>query len=252
MSLYKSLSIGLSVAQNVQQRQTNRLLSGMLTQQNLDQQHREAISAQKDTIFEFSTEVDATAGRGEYPTALLLSLRFQLWCKNLSISAASFAEFSDKQFFQQVRAKAEKVRADAQSLLAKDVIAEVERLAHAPELLSCLAKLKAWLEIDSKMKGGWFVWNGINGFFYFVLFMMAASIPLAIVSKVDPKAAGAFSLCLFGGIPVVVYRRVVAGELSQTAQAIGGTGLASKKWTPIQAALMSFSFCLFSKATGEI
>jgi hypothetical protein len=30
------------------------------------------------------------------------------------------------------------------------------------------------------------------------------------------------------------------------------TGLASIKWTPIQAALMSFSFCLFSKATGEI
>jgi hypothetical protein len=29
-------------------------------------------------------------------------------------------------------------------------------------------------------------------------------------------------------------------------------GLASIKWTPIQAALMSFSFCLFSKATGEI
>jgi len=31
-----------------------------------------------------------------------------------------------------------------------------------------------------------------------------------------------------------------------------GTGLASKKRTPIQAAMMSFSFCLFSKATGEI
>jgi hypothetical protein len=31
-----------------------------------------------------------------------------------------------------------------------------------------------------------------------------------------------------------------------------GTGLASKKWTPIQAALMSFSFCRFSNATGEI
>ena len=30
------------------------------------------------------------------------------------------------------------------------------------------------------------------------------------------------------------------------------TGLASKKRTPIQAALMSFSFCWFSKATGEI
>jgi len=29
-------------------------------------------------------------------------------------------------------------------------------------------------------------------------------------------------------------------------------GLASKKRTPIQAAMMSFSFCLFSKATGEI
>ena len=29
-------------------------------------------------------------------------------------------------------------------------------------------------------------------------------------------------------------------------------GLPSIKWTPIQAALMSFSFCLFSKATGEI
>jgi len=29
-------------------------------------------------------------------------------------------------------------------------------------------------------------------------------------------------------------------------------GLASIKWTPIQAALMSFSSCLFSKATGEI
>jgi hypothetical protein len=28
-------------------------------------------------------------------------------------------------------------------------------------------------------------------------------------------------------------------------------GLASKKWTPIQAALMSFSFCWFSNATGE-
>jgi hypothetical protein len=28
-------------------------------------------------------------------------------------------------------------------------------------------------------------------------------------------------------------------------------GLASKKWTPIQAALMSFSCCMFSKATGE-
>jgi hypothetical protein len=31
-----------------------------------------------------------------------------------------------------------------------------------------------------------------------------------------------------------------------------GNGLASKKWTPIQAALMSFSLFLFSKATGEI
>ena len=31
-----------------------------------------------------------------------------------------------------------------------------------------------------------------------------------------------------------------------------GIGLASIKWTPIQAALMSFSFCWFSKATGEI
>jgi hypothetical protein len=30
-----------------------------------------------------------------------------------------------------------------------------------------------------------------------------------------------------------------------------GAGLASKKWTPIQAALMSFSCCMFSKATGE-
>ncbi len=29
-------------------------------------------------------------------------------------------------------------------------------------------------------------------------------------------------------------------------------GLASKKWTPIQAALMVFSFCWFSKATGEM
>jgi|GEM_PF-5774735 len=28
-------------------------------------------------------------------------------------------------------------------------------------------------------------------------------------------------------------------------------GLASKKWTPIQAALMSFGFCWFSNATGE-
>jgi hypothetical protein len=33
---------------------------------------------------------------------------------------------------------------------------------------------------------------------------------------------------------------------------LSGIGLASIKWTPIQAALMSFSFCLFSKATGEI
>ena len=29
-------------------------------------------------------------------------------------------------------------------------------------------------------------------------------------------------------------------------------GLASKKWTPIQAALMVFSFCWFSNATGEM
>jgi hypothetical protein len=46
------------------------------------------------------------------------------------------------------------------------------------------------------------------------------------------------------------------GTLIEAVQAIiaeaGAAGLASIKWTPIQAALMSFSFCLFSKATGEI
>ena len=46
---------------------------------------------------------------------------------------------------------------------------------------------------------------------------------------------------------------VTLGSLSQayTGSAVGATGLASQKWTPIQAALMVFRVGWFSKATGE-
>jgi inner membrane protein len=40
--------------------------------------------------------------------------------------------------------------------------------------------------------------------------------------------------------------------LFEVVSAVRLNGLASKKWTPIQAALMLFSFCCSSKATGEI
>jgi hypothetical protein len=51
---------------------------------------------------------------------------------------------------------------------------------------------------------------------------------------------------------VLFGRAALALGFGKLGSEFGKTGLASIKWTPIQAALMSFSFWLFSKATGEI
>ena len=74
--------------------------------------------------------------------------------------------------------------------------------------------------------------------------VVSALLTFAIVAKADPG--------FLKTLPAEDFAAAGLQKLTPEELARLESGLASIKWTPIQAALMSFSFCLFSNATGEI
>jgi hypothetical protein len=224
MSLYKAASIGLSVAQNLQQRQTNQLIKGMVDQQAHAQRERETLAAQKNGLFEFANEMNGAVEAGNLPVALLVAFGFDAWTKRMGVSAASFEGFSDKEFFQRTCVTASGIFADADANLPKESKVDIARLAMIPEQLSCLRTLETWIRIEGGMKGGWLIWNSMGFYQGTILVTTAAAIPILAVSQVFPSMMGGGLMLSLGlGVGAMFNRVRVATRLNQMAHAVGGS-----------------------------
>jgi hypothetical protein len=192
--------------------------------QVLAQRERERLAALTTGMLGFSDEMDHAVEAGNLPVALLVALGFHAWCRRMEVSEASFERYSDREFFQRVCATASGICADAAAILPGESNTEIARLATVPEQLSCLRSLETWIRIESGMKGGWLVWNGMGAFQGAVLIVMATMVPFGVLSRVFPSVIGAgLLLSLTLGVAAMVNRANVAERLNQVTQSLVGS-----------------------------
>jgi hypothetical protein len=230
MNAYRTVSLGLSVLNNVQTFQANRKLDSLLDAQANEARKAEIRDHALDQILRFEGLLNRQASAAAHYWNALLFFR---WQRTNGITSAALPHIAEKERFVMCESLARQRLCDAKAALSDESIKDLDQGRVAMDLIPVINSYRIWKEIQRRMGANPLLriqlWSGMpNSIVAFnvglIAFFIVGIIGSALTSPNVPNWVAGIALVagFIVGRFAVGYREKQAATFNQMASRVGG------------------------------